>query len=313
MELISKSHKKLIWSIVGGVAIVLIALMIIGSFWDLQIAEAFAVGERGFIYFGFGMGFEVLGFLPAILVNACLFAALSVFVKKKWLKILFHVLVAMHLIGAVYCAIFWTLSNHDMGLRTAIAAPIFVTLGVALSFPLIMLFKRIEPSKLKVLIYILVIGVIMGTIANAAAGIMQIFWGRYRFFEVSQNGLPFTQWFAPFGRSDAAAGHGATSFPSLHASSVTSIIVLVMAGWALAIKKPLKITFAVIAAVLLVCVPLSRMVLGWHYLTDVAFSLILGLVAFVIALLLADLVFGKKFKNFINGNNKVASNKEEVK
>ena len=311
MDLISNTHKRLLWCLVGGVAFLLVALMVIGSFWDYQIAHAFTAPHRGVAYFAFGMTFEVLGFVTAIMVNVSLFAALSVFVKRKWLKILFHVLTAMTLIGAVYAGVFWTLSNHGFGVRSFIAAPISTAIGVALSFPTIMLFKRLNNVKLRRIIYILAIGAVLGSIANSVSGVMQLFWGRYRFFEVYENGLPFTQWFQPFGRSSAAEGHGATSFPSLHATSVVSTITLVLAGWALMVKRPTAIVFAVTTAILLVCVPVSRMVLGWHYLTDVTFSLIIGLVAFVIAVLVIDKAFGSKFKNFINKDEEVANGSEE--
>ncbi|MCL2556393.1 MAG: phosphatase PAP2 family protein [Firmicutes bacterium] len=306
MKLLSEElkGKKKPLIIICAVAGLLLALMIIGTFLDYQIAHAVTAPYRGFLYYAFGMTFEFLGFLPAILVNVSLFAVLSVYSKKKCWKIAFHIFTAASLAGAVFCAVFWTLDNHGYGVSGVIAGPIVAVAGAALSFPVILFFKRFDEIKLKKLIYILAIAAVLGSLTNLVVGVMQVFWGRYRFYQVTQNGFPYGPWYRPIGRGgDAESRHGSNSFPSLHAASVCSTIALVLAAWVLKTKKSTFITFGVITGAMLILVPLSRMVLGWHYLTDVIFALIVGLIALVAAVIIIDKGFGKKFKRFLNGDD----------
>ncbi|MCL2570508.1 MAG: phosphatase PAP2 family protein [Firmicutes bacterium] len=301
MKLITESFResKSLKFILMGVFFGLVVLMTIGTFFDYQIAHAVAAEPQGFLFWSFGVSFEVLGFLPAILVNISLFAILSVYLKRKGWKIFFHVMTVFGLVGAVYCSIFWTLSNHGVDLRSVIVWPICTTIGIILSFPVIMLFKRIKDETIqKKLIYLLIIGVAMGTFANMIPGLLQVFWGRYRFFDVADYGLPYLPWYQPIGRV-SGIGASTASFSSLHASSVFSMIILMMVGWKLGLKKKTQIILASISIAMLVCVPLSRMVLRWHYLTDVVFSLITSLVVLIIVTIVLDAIFGKRLKNFI--------------
>ena len=323
MELFSTKNKRLLWIIVGAVAALLIVLMLIGTFLDYQIAHGVGVDRFSFFYIAFGMTNEALGFLPAILVDASLLAVLSLYAVRKKFKIPFHIGVAAFLAGGVYCAVFWTLANHGIRLHErssihhGIAGGVSTVVGAALSFPFIKFFKRFSRSDMRKLIYILAIGAVMATLANATSGIMQMLWGRYRFHAIVDYDIPFfTRWYRPFGRGGTAEGFGSTSFPSLHATSVTSIIMLPLSGLILKASKKKMITFWIIAGVMLFCVPLSRMVLRWHFLTDVTFSLFIGLVSFIIGILIIDFAFGKRFLKFINSNedcDNAATNIEEEK
>ena len=299
MELFSTKNKKLLWIIIGAIAALLVVLMLIGTFLDYRIAHGIGVDRFSFFYIAFGMTFEVLGFLPAILVDASLLAVLSLYAFRKRFKIAFH----------IGCAVFWTLANHGIRLHErssihhGIAGGVSTVVGAILSFPFIKFFKRFSRSDMRKLIYILAIGAVMATLANAASGIMQMLWGRYRFYAIIEYDVPFfTRWYRPFGRGGTAEGFGSTSFPSLHATSVASIVMLPLSGLTLKANKNKMMTFWIIAGVMLLCVPLSRMVLRWHFLTYVTFSLLIGLLSFTIGILVIDFAFGKRFLKFVNNS-----------
>jgi len=311
MELLSQKNKKPLWISVIVVAVVLIVLMIIGSFFDYQIAHGVGVERFSFFYIAFGMVFEGLGFLPAILVDASLFAVLFIYAKRKGFKVLFRVLCTMFLIGGVYCAIFWTLANHGLRIHESssihhgVAGGISTLVGITVSFPFVNLFRKLPRLTLRKLIYILAIGAIMAFLANATSAVMQMLWGRYRFYAIQNYypNLPFTPWYRPFGRSDTVIegyGFSATSFPSMHASSVTSMVMLPLVGLVLSFNKKKMNILWVVTIIMLISVPLSRMVLSWHFLTDVVFSMIIGLISFIIGVLIIDYAFGNKMKKFLN-------------
>jgi len=316
--------KKLPLIIVCATAFVLLILMIIGTFFDYEIAHVITAPYRGLAYYAFGMGFEVLGFLPAILVNVSLFAVLSVYSVKKGWKIAHHIFTAMTLAGAVFCAVFWTLDNHGYGVHRAVVGSVVTLAGIGLSFPVIIFFKRFDREKQKKIIYVLVIAAVLGSLANMMSGIMQPLWGRYRFYQIGYEYIrcsytgdyirinrPYMPWYRPMGRDGTAESrHGNYSFPSMHATSAASAVALILVAWVLNVKKSTFIVFTITAFALFFLVPLSRMVLGWHFLTDVVFSMILGLVAFICAVLIIDKGFGKKFRRFLNEENSGHTNND---
>ena len=208
MELITKAGKRTLIIAMPAIAVFVVALILIGTFFDYQIANWIGFTSNTFMYWGFGFVFEVLGMLPAILVNIFFFMALSVFFKRMPLRVLFHILSAFFLVGAVWAGIFWPISNHITSVRSFISLPIAMVVGVGLSFPLRLLFKRFSDQTLRRLIYILLVGWIMGTLANAVSGSMQALWGRYRHHTVVDYGTTFTHWFQPIGRTGTAEGHG---------------------------------------------------------------------------------------------------------
>jgi len=299
-KLYLKNHKKsLIW-ILSSVGLTLIVLMLIGTFFDYQIANFVAVEQHGFLYYAFGVSFEFLAFWPAILVNVGLFTALALLFKKIILKILFYGLSGIHMIGGVFGSVFFTLSNHDHSVSLAISLPISFIIGIALTFLLWFLMKRLNSNILRRVIYILVIGAIVALTTNLLAFILQVFWGRYRFYVVYEYGAPFQEWFRPMGRGGSAEDlFGSNSFPSIHSASVSLIAILIPLGWAMKVKRPTQISFIVVAVVMFICGPFARMVLSWHYLTDVVFSLIIALLMFIITLLVVDYLFKKQFEKFI--------------
>jgi len=309
LELFSTANKKILFIGLAVATLFLTAMFLIGTFLDYQIAHGVGVDQFTFFYIAFGMVFEALGFLPAIAVNVTLFAILVNFFKRKHFKILSRIGCIAFLAGAVYCAVFWTLANHGIrisdrsSVHHGVAGGISTAVAIGVSFPFVRLFRKLPDLTMRRLIYILLIGLVMGTIANSTSAIMQMFWGRYRFYAIVNYDIPFfTPWYQPFGRSGTAEGFGSTSFPSLHATSVTSMIILMLVGWSLGKHKHKK-TWIILwstVAVMLLAVPLSRMVLRWHFLTDVTFSLIIGLVSFIIGIVVVDLLLGKKMKAFIN-------------
>jgi|GEM_PF-1461595 len=309
MSLFSTANKKVIWITVAAIAAFLIVLMIIGTFLDYEIAHWVGVERFSFFYITFGMTMEALGFLPAILVDASLLAVLFLYVKRKRFKVLTRAGCIAFLAGGVYCAIFWTLANHDIRIHASssihhgVAGTLSMLAGAALSFPFIALFKKLPRVTLRRLIYILLIGAVMAILANSISGLMQATWGRYRFYAIVRYDIPFfSRWYNPMGRGGTAEGFGSTSFPSLHATSVTSMIMVMLVAWTLGQHKN-KERWAIlwfITATMLAFVPLSRMVLKWHFLTDVVFSLFIGLVSFVVGILVIDFALGKKMLKFIN-------------
>ena len=80
----------------------------------------------------------------------------------------------------------------------------------------------------------------------------------------------------------------------MHTSSSFSMIFLIMLAWAFDFKKSIKIMLIVVALIIMICVPISRVVMGYHYMTDILFSLIASMLVFLLSLMLVDRIYFKK-------------------
>jgi membrane-associated phospholipid phosphatase len=129
----------------------------------------------------------------------------------------------------------------------------------------------------------------MATIAIILVAGLQFFWGRDRYFAILEGleGAGYTPWYLPQG-SSISTDVAFRSFPSMHSSSAASMVTLIVFAWAFELKKPLKLTLILLAAVIMVCVPISRVTMGWHYPTDVLFGVFLAYAAAELALLIVD-------------------------
>jgi len=104
--------------------------------------------------------------------------------------------------------------------------------------------------------------------------LVKIFWGRVRFRDLDSVYSNFTSWYIPNG----ITGH--ESFPSGHAAMAWMLLPLIIL-----LPKKNKIVKIFTAGLILtwgIAVPLSRVVIGAHYASDVLFGSFLIIITFLI-------------------------------
>ena len=278
---------------------VLIGLMTIFTFYDLDLSAALYGYDDGFGRF-FSDAFYIIGYLPAILVNAFLFIIIFWYFDKVWVKILMGFIIYGHFFGAFFVGV--EMFNFDKPVLFGICGGVATVVGFLAVFGA----KFIKKETLKSLIYITILSVVFASICNSVSAVFQIVWGRPRYFTLAGINLPgfdyspsdvrdavFSPWYSPTGGSYSFQSH---SFPSLHATSSISALYLILLAFRLNFKKITKALLSVCAMIVVIGVPLSRVVRGHHYMTDVTFSLIIGYLTVLAAVALWDCIYKAYFK-----------------
>ena len=263
------------------------ALMIIGTFWDLQISKSLtknslAAGE----YYSsdvFALECEAYGSTPIWLAFCFAFALLYVFVTRlkvpTWLKV---VLCAVCVVAAVFVSykaiieIFEYLAEQN-GVQELIdvgavkGSALFIGVIVfALVFLLTVRVKLDRKTLVKVALVLL-----CSCALYLVVSVIKTPVGRVRFRTINTLGDEslFTPWYVVNCKRTFAGlpGDCCKSFPSGHTFSAGMIFLLLLLpdlfDWAN--KRWLKIVLWVCCGAYVVCVAVSRIIAGAHYLTDV--------------------------------------------
>ena len=104
--------------------------------------------------------------------------------------------------------------------------------------------------------------------------LIKIFWGRLRFRELNSFQSDFTEWYLPQGIT------GSESFPSGHAAMAWMLLPLIVL-----LPKKNKIAKMFTAGLIAawgIAVPLSRVVIGAHYASDVLFGSFIIIISFLV-------------------------------
>ena len=103
---------------------------------------------------------------------------------------------------------------------------------------------------------------------------IKIFWGRLRFRELNSFQSDFTEWYLPQGIT------GSESFPSGHAAMAWMLLPLIIL-----LPKKNKIAKMFTAGLIVawgIAVPLSRVVIGAHYASDILFGSFIMIISFLV-------------------------------
>ncbi len=298
--------------------LVLIALMIVGTFFDLQISNALVDLKAGNYYTTnlFGRFFETIGETPIYLITA--FSSAVIFHNfkrrgKSFVNIFFCVLSTLVSVGMLYYMsykLFKYISihfgfNHLLGgIGNTIA---YGLLGAGFTFLLFYLTRKLPSSFLnKLLAWAFVVWgtalisqVITHNLKSLAAR------PRFRAMHVLGDFDLYRKWFEfqfeiPKLNEDWVNLLGASSdwfksFPSGHTSAGALIITLtaIPSLFEKLNNKKTKILTFVCVSLFVASVMLSRIVVGAHFLTDVTFGCFTTIVSYYLAKLIVKIILSK--------------------
>ncbi len=278
--------------------VVLVCLLgiIFGSLFDYQISSSIVDLGSAFAYF-----FESWGLYPVY----CLFpfAGTLVFISLKddgdkgrllgWVLLVFSYILGIHYLGSPLRYVYGY-SNDPALWRVWLG---FLTAAILLAWvpPLVYhLFKEQKDKGLLLRVGLFVITDIVVEVEFCGALKELASRPRYRFLVSSDNvsGLSFRNWWewAPF----SAVVDGQKSFPSGHASFCSALFSLPLLLSCLPkASKKINVWGYVFAFAYSVFLCFTRILNGGHFLSDVSFGLLYGLVVYF----LFSLVFIKPYKN----------------
>ena len=245
--------------------IIVIALMVIGTLYDLQISLLLYDRDNWFALLG-----DYIGELPIYIMfpfslSIC-FVYYRQFTSAKYIILSFFSVILT----------FFTLYVCINRFLSFLPLLVNLILTLAISFALMYGFHFIKRDTLEKLYHFALIALVVITLVLVCNQALKYLWGRYRFHNiyVANNLARFTPWYLPQGIN------GNKSFPSGHASSVTTLFLLVTLYSFFGNKKWVKILLNTLIAITVALICLSRVVYGAHYLTDVTMGFAISFVIF---------------------------------
>lgn len=280
--------KKIYWIIIGFSGL----LLVIGTLFDIQISELLYHAESAFgeffavaamvpIWFlipistGLMFGFLITRFSELSILWRVVCLALLVFGIYATYERMLEMVGSRHLHGMPYWVLTWLVILLFMG-ATALAAHA----------------SKKYPREVFIAAFV-------GLTAIAGSRMVldnsKTLWGRQRFWTMDDPATQFTPWYLPQFPSEevrAELGDYIKSFPSGHSMGSISVLWLSLIPPFLApCQKNLKRWVngvSVFALGFWCCTMVSRVILGEHFLSDVAVSGIIFLIFFMVFTLLAE-------------------------
>ncbi len=253
----------IVWSVLAGYF----------AFSDLQISNSIVNPNAGWAVF-----LELYGELPgAFIVLSGLIIYIVNYSSNSLIKrisviTLFQIGSTAVLIYIIFVILWGLTGNHDFFYNN-----LFSVATVSLFFALIIviILKKIAVNFSSAVLLTSKVITAMSLIGYLIfIHMIKIFWGRLRFRDLNSFQSDFTEWYLPQGIT------GGESFPSGHAAMAWMLLPII-----LLISKKNKIAKIFITILIVawgIAVPLSRVVIGAHYASDVSFGSFIMIISFLV-------------------------------
>ena len=271
--------------------LVFIILVLIGTFFDLQISKSLADLQFGEYYSKnyFGLVFEVIGELPVYILACCcaLIIMLNVNYKNKkinfFVKLIFYILAC----GAMFLLFFKAFGYvfKHINIKNFIYEPyiltIFIVFSFVITFLIFLIFKNLNATVLQKLLNFAILSILVIALSNAITQGLKPIFTRERFRTIKLlNDTSFsgyTPWYLPNKNIIDVVGIGSDafkSFPSGHTTSGASLVCLLFLFDLFPNLKLKRNEIILNTTIILwiILVALSRIVMGAHYFSDVVFG-----------------------------------------
>ena len=251
------------------------AALIAASFADLQI-DIFLNNPKNFI----AVWFEKTGEMPSSLLITIAMAFIMKCANPKWMKIVASIgcVAAGGYFGSWFGGRLFT-DNEYQGVFSIIFGA-----GFALTVIFVMHFITISDEIRKPLLVIAFVGLGAGALGTGLVSLMKGLWGRIRFRSMVAPYEDFTPWFKINGFN------GNHSFPSGHTAGAGVSYQLMLLPLISKKCREHKTALFLTAFIFTGVVAFTRLVMGAHYLSDVAVG---GMISFTCTLL--GIAFYEKF------------------
>jgi membrane-associated phospholipid phosphatase len=216
--------------------------------------------------------FAATGEMPASLLLTVAGAFLTKCFQKKWQKVVFGILTvaAGGYLGDFISRRLFEENEFSTGFG------IVFGIGIALVFLFAIHFIDIPKKYRKPLIAMAFIGIAVMALQAGIIELMKMFWGRVRFRNLDGDYSQFTNWLTINGNT------GDHSFPSGHTGGAgMSYLIMLLPYISKKLQRNLPLCFGA-AFCYTTAVAITRLVMGAHYLSDVAVG---GLVSFILTLI----------------------------
>lgn len=260
-----KKSYKIGLSIIG-------SLLVIFAFTDLQISKAIYNQQSTF-----GFIFEAIGEFPAALI--ALFCSMSLMLtrnKDRSVKYIlgtigYSVLVVLFALMAVMLPVKY-LSGPTL------LIPLLAILYVGLFYIITKKYTKTNREELR---KAAIVGLLTFVFVTIAFNLIKMGWGRERYRNMVATGAfeGFSMWFIP---KRFTTNNEFMSFPSGHSANAAIMIWITLIPTFVTSLKDKKNWFIGFATLWIVLVPISRIIVGAHFASDVTMGVTVTLVIFTL-------------------------------
>ena len=254
------------------------ALLVLGVFFDTAIDDKLFQPDNVM-----AKVMEYVGFFPPFVFVSSAFAVLFFLVKgEDKNRILKKTLLVA---GAALSYFFFGFTGTETAFES-ILPRLLVSLGAAvLLTPLTFLvFRRKSEETLKRLSIFLIFASIVAIVSSLISiNVLKYIWGRPRYREMIADGDYLLEAFTPWYKINGFTLHGHHSFPSGHTAAASNLLVLCALEEVFPDAERRKGTVVFLVAIYIVAMAYSRMILGAHFLSDVAGGFLIAFLTYAIA------------------------------
>ena len=243
--------------------IVIVALIPLTIF-DLQISELLYHPESRFGWFFESFGELVLSYIG-------MFSAWVLFRTQRERVLPFKILYGFL---AVFNG-FMAASRNKMYLNLSTVTMVLILVTyLVLFFFLAGLIKKEEEDLVR---KIAKIGLLLSLLPIIIITLLKMIWGRQRYRSMVNPSAEFTPWYLIQGLT---TDNEFMSFPSGHSANSSTVIWLTLLPLWLKSLRPYKTLLSIAAYLWLICVMISRVIMGAHFSTDVLVGTSITLIMF---------------------------------
>lgn len=267
---------------------ILILLVIIGSFYDFEIAKISYFGENVSDNI-FGIIFSYIGIIPTFVgwsfLGASIFYLSKNANKRKWLRVLSIFLLLLSFL--YFCNTLMLVNERAFSVHWAIAYPLgLIIILIAIYLGYILSKKSDNKELLSKILFYTFVSLMMMVFTMTTKEIMAR--PRYRFVYEMNNSSYFRNWWQSGhdiknSINISALNDEFSSLPSGHSSfSMFAIFMFPLLGKYIKVLEKHKNKLFFIGILWWFFTAFSRMTLGAHYLSDVCFGGIITLLSYFI-------------------------------
>lgn len=264
-------------------------LLVIFAFTDLQISHAIYNPQSKF-----GLLFEAIGEFPAaVIATFCTVALMLTRNKEKSLKY------NLRTVGYIVLLLFLSSMAAMLPIKyfngPKVLTPILMILYIGVSY---IIAKKYAVTNKEELRRSAIVGVLTFVFVIIAFNSIKLLWGRERYRHMVATGsfAGFSKWFIPQG---LASGNEFMSFPSGHSANAAIMVWITLIPTFITSLEDKKNWFIGFAVLWILLVPISRIIVGAHFASDVTMGVTITLVIFTL--------LKNKYVKKVDDENKLSS------
>lgn len=287
--------------------IIIAVLMVIATFFDYQISVVSSKLNENFIIHSFYRFFEIFGEFAAVTVLVLMFGLFFNFGLRRQKSVLKYIQVLLNGLGFFMFSVLQFLSfarylfPEGGNSHGTITTPMFVVcvfLGTCFAFLVNNRMKYIDEKDYKYFKKVALVGLLYVVLLTVAVNAIKFAWARPRYWMVESGEAPFVPWYILNGADQTSVTNAYMSFVSGHTAN--AFVAIYLSLWSLKNREK-YFNYGMIWGL---CVAVSRIFAGQHYLSD---TLMGGTLSFVLFMVLVGIF---KLNNDSKENGIVNSPKE---